>query len=193
MDERVTFFPVHPPRERHFQLFKEFEDLDGFLGVKTRVRQELRNLFYNLTLYQKAREYLLLCNVDFIYERYALLGFAGIRLARELGVPHILEVNAPLAYEQGKMRGLEMKELAATVERRLFCETDRVVVVSRQLQAFVAACGVPASRIHVLPNAVHPQRFAMIEGENGGAVRALYRLDDKCVIGFVGSLKPQCH
>jgi glycosyltransferase involved in cell wall biosynthesis len=186
----VTLFPVHPPQEHHFQLFQDFEKLGQFLGVKTRLRQDLRNLFYNLALYEKARDYLLLSNADFIYERYTLFNFAGIRLARDLGVPHILEVNAPLVYEQEKMRGLETKELAAAVERRIFCETDRVIVVSRYLQAYVASCGVPHSRIHVLPNGVNPQRFTLLHEENGGSVRSLYQLEGKCVIGFVGSLKP---
>ena len=183
----VNLLPVLPP-ERLVQLFKDFETLDKFLGMKTRLRQELRNLFYNLQLYEKTLEHLRQHPVEFIYERYALFSFAGIRLARELGVPHILEVNAPLAYEQEKTRGLEMKELAREAERRIFRETDRVIVVSRQLQEFVASCSVPAARIHLLPNAVDPQRFVV--ADHGQAMRAKYRLDGKRVIGFVGSLKP---
>jgi glycosyltransferase involved in cell wall biosynthesis len=126
--------------------------------------------------------------VDFIYERYTLFASAGIRLAREVGVPHILEVNAPLAYEQEKMRGLEMKELATETERSIFREAGRVIVVSRRLQEFVISCGVPASRIQILPNAVDPQRFARARDDR--SVRRQFRLDGKRVIGFVGSLKP---
>jgi len=183
----VDLLPVLPP-ERLLQLLEDFERLDKFWGTKTRIRQELRNLFYNLTLHEKALAHLRQHPVDFIYERYALFGFAGIRLARSLGVPHILEVNAPLAYEQEKTRGLEMKELAREVERRIFRETDRVIVVSRHLQEFVASCGVPESRICLLPNAVDPQHF--IVADHGRAMCAKYQLDGKRVIGFVGSLKP---
>jgi glycosyltransferase involved in cell wall biosynthesis len=176
------------PAVHHLQAFKELERLDTLLGMKTRIRQELRNLLYNLTLYEKALPYLRLHQVHCIYERYALFGYAGIRLARELGVPHILEVNAPLAYEQEKMRGLEMKELACEVERRIMRETDAVIVVSRRLQEFVLSCGVHQSHIHILPNAVDPQRFAA--ANNGDAIRTQLHLDGKRVIGFVGSLKP---
>lgn len=186
----VTFFPVPPPQERHCQLYKALDDLDKFLGKKTRLAPELRNLSYNLTLYERARDYLLLGNVDLIYERYALFSCAGLRLARELGVPHILEVNAPLAYEQEKMRGLEIKELARETERRIFCETDQVIAVSGRLLEYVASCGVPESRIHVLPNAVDPQRFAPLRRRHGRTVREQYQLENKRVIGFVGSLKP---
>lgn len=170
------------------QLYQELEALHTFWGLKSRIRQELRNLFYNLQLYEKALAHLQRQPVDFIYERYALFSFAGIRLARALGVPHLLEVNAPLAYEQEKTRGLEMKELAREAERRIFCETDRVIVVSRQLQEFAASCGVPNSHICVLPNAVDPQHFAV--DDHGRAVRVKYQLEGKRVIGFVGSLKP---
>jgi glycosyltransferase involved in cell wall biosynthesis len=182
-----TFFPL-PAATRHLHIGKELEGLDTFLGMKTRLRQELRNLLYNLTLYETALPYLQARQVDCIYERYTLFSYAGIRLARALGVPHILEVNAPLAYEQEKMRGLEMKELARRVECRIMQDTDAVIVVSRRLQEFVVSCGVPESHIHVLPNAVDPQRFAA--ADNGAAIRTQLQLDGKRVIGFVGSLKP---
>jgi Glycosyltransferase len=177
-----------PAAAHHLQAFAELEGLDQFFGMKTRIRQELRNWLYNLTLYKAALPYLQSRQVDCIYERYALFSYAGIRLARTCGVPHILEVNAPLAYEQEKMRGLEMKELAREAERRIMRDTDAVVVVSRHLQDFVASCGVPKSHIHVVPNAVDPQRFAA--ADNGEAVRTQLQLDGKRVIGFVGSLKP---
>jgi glycosyltransferase involved in cell wall biosynthesis len=186
-NENVSFLHVLP-QEFLFQLYQELEALHTFLGMKTRIRQELRNLFYNLRLYEKALDDLRSRRVDFIYERYTLFSFAGIRLARALDVPHILEVNAPLAYEQEKTRGLEMKEFAREAERRIFRETDRVIVVSRRLQEFVASCGVPASRIHVLPNAVDPSRF--VSADDGKAIRVRYHLHGKRVIGFVGSLKP---
>ncbi|MGH7496926.1 MAG: glycosyltransferase family 4 protein [bacterium] len=190
VQQRVTFFPALPPRERHFKLMHELADLDKFLGVKTRIRQELRNLLYNLTLYEKARDYLLFCNIDFIYERYTLSSYAGIRLAHELGVPHILEVNAPLVFEQQKMRGLEMKALAQALEHRIWSESDKVVVVSQRLRELVSSCGVPEARISLQPNAVAPKRFTLLHEKGAEMVRTKYQLEDKCVIGFVGSLKP---
>ena len=185
--ERLSFLPLQPS-ETHLALFRELERADKFTGVKTRVRHELRNVLYNLVLSEALREKLKAWPVDLIYERYALFSCAGIRLARELGVPHILEVNAPLADEQEKMRGLEMKNLAHEMERRIFCDTAAVVVVSRQLQDFVVSCGASPSRVHVLPNAVDPQRFAA--AKNKTAVRAQHGCEGKHVIGFVGSLKP---
>ncbi|MCG3119517.1 MAG: D-inositol-3-phosphate glycosyltransferase [bacterium] len=183
----VAFLPVLLP-ERHLQLFKEFEALDKFFGMKMRLRQEVRNLLFNQTLFDQARAYWQSRRLDWVYERYALFSYAGIRLAREFGVPHILEVNAPLAYEQEKMRGLELKDLARETEHHIFRHTDRVIVVSRELQEYVASCGVPAEHILLLPNAVDPQRFAA--AGNPETLRARCGYNGKCVIGFVGSLKP---
>jgi hypothetical protein len=88
----VMFVPVLP-HKHHVQIFKELETLDKFWGMKTRHTQELRRLLFNLTLYEKALNYLRSCRVDFIYERYSLFSHAGIRLAKALGVPHLLIVG----------------------------------------------------------------------------------------------------
>ena len=185
--ERLSFLPLQP-YETHRAFFRELERADKMTGVKTRVRHELRNVLYNFVLTESLAEKLKAWPVDLIYERYALFSCAGIRLARELGVPHILEVNAPLADEQEKMRGLEMKNLAHEMERRIFCDTDAVIVVSRQLQDFVVSRGAAREQVQVLPNAVDPQRFA--GAKNQAALRAQHGFAGKCVIGFVGSLKP---
>ena len=182
-----TYLPVVPTAEQT-AAFKQLEALDKFWGVKTRVRHELRNQLYNLALFEAALALARTSRIDFVYERYSLFSYAGIRLARELGVPHVLEVNAPLAYEHEKMRGLEMKELAREMERHIFCGSEQVLVVSQALQDYVTSCGVSAERVRVIPNAVDPQRF--VAPAQGRDVRAQHQLENKFVIGFVGSLKP---
>ena len=149
----------------------------------------MRNLFYNLTLHEHGLQAFQHAGVDVVYERYTLASCAGNRIARELGVPHLLEVNAPLAWEQERMRGLEMKDLARALETRIFCEADRLLVVSSALRELAQGCGVPAERIFVLPNAVDPARFDAALGEREAARREL-GLGQRCTIGFVGGLKP---
>lgn len=192
-DPDPSLLPVnlHPVAAdgRHLELFRDFEKLDKFLGQKTRIRQEVRNLFYNMTLYDAAYAALREKPIDFVYERYTLLSASGTSLARDLGVPHLLEVNAPLAYEQEKMRGLEMKELAKGLESRIFGEADRLLVVSDALKEFAVSRGVAEDRIHVIPNSVDPTRFR-ISGAERDAMRVRLSVEDRCVIGFVGGLKP---
>lgn len=176
-----------PPAGRHLDFLQELKAVEKFLGVKRRTKQELRNLFYNVALYDHVLPRLQAEKIDFIYERYSLFASSGIRMARELGVPHLLEVNAPLAYEQEKMRGLEMKAFAREMERQIFTGTDHVFVVSRELRDFVAGEGAEKNRITILPNAVDPDRF--VARAEGARLREQLDLAGKRIIGFVGSLK----
>jgi glycosyltransferase involved in cell wall biosynthesis len=115
-----------------------------------------------------------------IYERYSLFGAAGIGAAATLGIPHVLEVNAPLRAEASRFRTLPHPALAAEIEEEVFQDTDRVLVVSQALQRWLEDEGVARERIEVVPNAVAPSRI--------GARHA--RDDDEFVLGFCGSLKP---
>ena len=178
------------PDPRHVALQDELKQIELLLGRPTRLRQELRNLLYNHPLRARLGRALLGEPADFIYERYTLFGLAGIDTARTHGVPHVLEVNAPLAEEQERMRGLELKEMARATERRIWNTTDAVIVVSQRLAETVASCGVPAARIHVLPNAVDPRRFSPGAAADTVPMAVRERVRGRCVIGFVGSLKP---
>ena len=115
-----------------------------------------------------------------VYERYSLFSAGGVRAAATLGLPHVLEVNAPLREEALRFRGLPHAELAATFEREVFAGTDRVLAVSATLARLLEASGVARARIEVVPNAVDPHRF-----------HAQPKIvADVFTIGFAGSLKP---
>ncbi|WP_028061300.1 glycosyltransferase family 4 protein [Candidatus Solirubrobacter pratensis] len=125
---------------------------------------------------------------DVIYERYALFSYAGLELARELGVPFLLEANAPLVDEQVRYRKLTLRRTAGELERRVLSGADAVIVISRAMERYVRGVGVPRERIVLLPNGADPARFR--PGVSGEAVRRRHRLVGKRVIGFVGSLRP---
>jgi glycosyltransferase involved in cell wall biosynthesis len=125
---------------------------------------------------------------DVLYERYALNGTAGLTLAEDLGVPHVLEVNAPLVDEAQAHRGLAFAATARTLEAGIVQGADRIVTVSPELQRWLAGLGVPEERIAVVANGVDPDRFA-----NPGAredVRRRLGLNGRPVVAFVGTLKP---
>ncbi len=125
---------------------------------------------------------------DVIYERYALFHCAGAYLARTLGVPRLLEVNAPLIGEQEEFRGLELKSVATAAERVSFRTADCIIAVSDEVAAYAASCGVRSGRILTIPNGVDTQRFCPNAG--GESVRRKLGLGERPVIGFVGSFKP---
>ena len=174
----------------HKALLETLRRADDVIGRETRLRQELRNLLYNVSLFEAGLDILRQERVDAVYERYTLFAAAGLRLARELNVPHLLEVNAPLADEQQRTRGLELQSLAHETEYRILRGSDAVLVVSEPLIEFARSCGVPESRLHLVPNGVDPRRFDPARDREPlpGPLRA--RLAGRCVIGFVGTLKP---
>ena len=119
--------------------------------------------------------------VDAIYERYSLFSVGGARAARRLGVPHVLEVNAPLRDEAERFRVLPHPELAAALERETFASADRILAVSETLAELLVASGAERAKLAVVPNAVDPALFA-----------PALRCPDPAVftVGFAGSLKP---
>jgi glycosyltransferase involved in cell wall biosynthesis len=145
----------------------------------------LHNLRFFRTAAKAARE----LDPDFIYERYSLWGMAGLRLARNRSIPHVLEVNAPLAFEQQRFRaGLTCPPLARWVERRIWRKADLSIVVSDTLRSLLQNAGARPESIHVLPNAVSPRLFHT--DLDGKPVRERLNFNGRFVIGFVGMFRP---
>jgi glycosyltransferase involved in cell wall biosynthesis len=117
--------------------------------------------------------------IDAVYERFSLFSVAGVRTARALGVPHVLEVNAPLREEAARFRILPHPELALECEREVLDSSERLFAVSRALAVTLASEGAEAAKIEIAPNGVALARFP-----------APSRDPDSFVVGFAGSLKP---
>jgi glycosyltransferase involved in cell wall biosynthesis len=125
---------------------------------------------------------------DLLYERYALFHRAGRQVATALNIPHMLEVNAPLAEEQERFRGLRLKALAHKTEAETLCRSDHIIAVSAAVREHALSLGASVKRVTVLPNGVDTSRFH--PGVDGRPVRERYDLVGRPVIGFIGSLKP---
>lgn len=91
-----------------------------------------------------------------VYERLALHTGAGSAAAHRLGVPHLLEMNAPLLEEAVAYRQLEEPAAADRLERSTLAAADLVLAVSRPLGAYASGRG--ARRVVVMPNAVASHR-----------------------------------
>ena len=119
---------------------------------------------------------------DLIYERYSLWSYAGVEFAAEHGIASVLEVNAPLIEEQASHRTLSNRAAAEEIARRAFRSAKIITAVSRELGHILEAHPNARGKVHVVPNAVTPERFINIPA-------TLARDQDDFVIGFVGTLK----
>jgi glycosyltransferase involved in cell wall biosynthesis len=122
---------------------------------------------------------------DLIYERYSLFSAAGVRASKALGVPCLVEVNAPLVLEQRRFRKLVHVDLAEAIEAEVFKNADGLITVSEQVRTYALAKGAAPERTQIVPNGVNTSRF-----HPGAAARRRDGLAHKFVVGFSGSLKP---
>lgn len=122
---------------------------------------------------------------DAVYERLSLFGLAGLVHARTLGVPYVVEVNAPLWREAAAFRGLSLQQTARGVCLDVLQQADAVLAVSTPLADELRAAGVPAARVHVLGNGADVATF-----RDAAPAAKPKALQGRPTLLFLGSLKP---
>jgi glycosyltransferase involved in cell wall biosynthesis len=113
-----------------------------------------------------------------LYERLALHSAAGSAAASRLGIPHLVELNAPLLQEAARYRTLAEPEVAELLEGAVLRRADLVHAVSGPLARYARTRG--ARRVSVSPNGVDAALFAPGTGPSAGTPSAV----------FTGTLRP---
>ena len=124
---------------------------------------------------------------DALYERYNLFLLAGVWLRRLTGVPMLLEVNGPLAYERSRFGGLVNKRLANWIEGVTWRSADYVLPVTNVLAGFVRRAGVDPKRIVVIQNGVSPELLAGATDKT--KIRRRLGIEDRLILGFTGFMR----
>jgi starch synthase len=125
---------------------------------------------------------------DAVHERYSLFSTALAGITGALGVPGVLEVNAPLIDEQRTHRDLVDESAARAVLAAQVAAAERTACVSEPVARWVertVAAGGTAGRILVAPNGVNPERIPPCRDS---AARGPDPVPP--VVVFVGTLKP---
>lgn len=126
---------------------------------------------------------------DVVHERLALFGTAGLRLAGATGARHVVEVDALVAREEARWRGLVHVDLAHRRELEVLRGADLVVPVSEELTAEVRALVGSSVAVRTVPNGVDPALFG--PGHDAAAVRARLGLPSSArLVVFTGTLRP---
>ena len=125
----------------------------------------------------------------FIYQRYSLNNYTGLRLARRLDVPLVVEYNGSEIWMSRHWgRPLANETLSDRIERLNLRAASLVVVVSRAMKDEILARGADERRVLVNPNGVDADRYR--PDIDGSPVRARYGLDGSVVLGFIGTFGP---
>lgn len=149
---------------------------------------ELMELAYSLVAYRRLKAAAKAFQPDVIYERYNLFLLSGLMLKRKLGLPLLLEVNAPLADERQKHGGgLGLPALARWAEAKVWRGADRVLPVTQVLAGHVRAVGVPDERIVVIPNGINEAHFA--HAATPAEAKRRLGWSDALVLGFTGFVR----
>lgn len=157
----------------------------------------LRVIFGDLFTWAKNRDWKILNSLDynansvaFVWEKHDLFTGPGRKLAKDLNVPFVSYVHAPVIWESEKWgvkrywwgRYLERKEAA------ILKKADYVAVVSEEVKEKVLEMGVAAHKIFISPMAVDPEYFIPNEKRKRSLKRDL-QIENRFVIGWTGSFR----
>jgi glycosyltransferase involved in cell wall biosynthesis len=143
---------------------------------------EICELLYNLVLPFRLLPVLWRQPGAVLYERHAYFMFMGVLLGKWLKRPVVLEVNELAGFTRA--RGLIMERLARTIDAWMFSRASYILCVSRVLADEARQRGARSERVHVLPNAIDPNRFRCQRPEQ--SLRSRLGLEGSIVVGHVG-------
>jgi glycosyltransferase involved in cell wall biosynthesis len=127
--------------------------------------------------------------IAFVYQRYSVNNYAGARIARRARVPLVIEYNGSEIWMSRHWgRPLTYEPLSERIERLNLRAADLIVVVSDAMADELSARGIDRERVLVNFNGVDERRYR--PDVDGSAVRRRYTLDERTVIGFIGTFGP---
>lgn len=127
---------------------------------------------------------------DVVYERHALHCRAGLDVAKQLGVPLLLEVNSPMTDEMQRLSLLRFPRRARATERLVLGGADRVLAVTQALGDRLVELGARRESLVVIGNGAQPDRYGAEAHAAAQQVRARWGLPPSAVaLGFVGFMR----
>ncbi len=124
---------------------------------------------------------------DVVYERHALNNTVGRDTARALGVPLLLEVNAPLSREEFEQKRLHSLEPALSREMSVVRDAGIVFAVTDVLKRILIEDGVSPERIEVVHNGASSE---LLNAPVDRSRRQEFAPCSEIVLGFVGFPRP---
>jgi glycosyltransferase involved in cell wall biosynthesis len=120
---------------------------------------------------------------DLLFEVYSPFGVAGGVAARRAGVPHLLNVHAPLAWEGATYRSEVLREAAEMLEIAAFENAGHIIANCNEMRDLITENRIDPAKVSVIPNGVDVDLFCP-----EGPV-ALSKNENRITLGFVSSLK----
>ena len=122
---------------------------------------ELPSIFFNETFENNARDILNDKRISFIYQRYSLNNYSGLKLSEHYGIPFVLEYNGSeiwISRHWGKP--LKYESLSERIEMLNLQNADLIVVVSQTMKEELTKRGISKDKVLVDPNGVDPEKYS---------------------------------
>lgn len=154
--------------------------------------KDIRLLLFDCREKKKLQQIVQQFQPDIIYERSAYLMSAGVKVAREFGITHYLEVNAPFIQEKKEMEGHSLLiGRAAQTEAFKMQVSNKLIVVSHALKDFCQQeHNLSVEKIAVAPNGINLSDWHTDFASAKQISMQLGFDKDNFVVGFVGSILP---
>jgi glycosyltransferase involved in cell wall biosynthesis len=147
--------------------------------------RELPSFVLNETLERETTRVMAGRVPSFVYQRYSVNNYTGLRIARTLGVEYN---GSEIWMSRHWGHKLTHERLSERIELLNLRAADLIVVVSGAMKDEIVARGVSEDRVLVNPNGVDTNRYSpAIDGAN---VRAKYGLENRVAVGFIGTFGP---
>jgi glycosyltransferase involved in cell wall biosynthesis len=148
--------------------------------------RELPSIEFNQHLDERVVQVLGSRRPGFVYQRYCLNNYAGLKVAHRYRIPFVIEYNGSEVWiNRNWGNALKYEELSARIEALNLSAANLVVVVSKAMQEELIGQGIDSAKILVNPNGVNPDRYT--PDVDGTALRRRYGLEGKTVLGFIGT------
>jgi colanic acid biosynthesis glycosyl transferase WcaI len=101
---------------------------------------------------------------------------------------NVQEIYPDIAVNLGALRNRPLIRLLNAIERFVYRKASAVTVIAPRMRARLVSKGVPAGKLHVVPNFVDLERLAPAPRDNDFSRR--YDLTDAFVVSYAGNLGP---
>jgi glycosyltransferase involved in cell wall biosynthesis len=125
---------------------------------------------------------------DFIYQRYSRFNWTGVVLSVLTGLPLVLEFNGSEVWVSRQWDPIGQLWLLRRFERLNQRAVDLIFVVSDVERRNLVNANVRPEKVIVNPNGADTDDFR--PGSGGREVRCRLGIEDKTVIGFIGTFGP---
>lgn len=155
------------------------------LKIVSKIR-DIYSIYYDYKFISILKDKIERYKPDVIFERETVFHQSCSFLAKKFNIPYIVEIHS--APEERKWMSYDnFNWIANYIQNKTAKRANAIIVVALPMGIYLKNKGINEKKIFYIPNAVNPKLFRVSEKSN--FLKKKMKLEDKVIIGFVGSMK----